>query len=90
LYLADVRELFCRIRPTLTYTPEASIPCSLEMVCQKAAPIWLPFADVNHRAFTVMGQLVFCKAADWLGDLLRAFEPWNYTRGCPSDTFTEE
>jgi hypothetical protein len=54
LYLAGVRELFCRISPTLTYTPEASIPCSLEMVCQKAAPIWLPFTDVNHRAFTVM------------------------------------
>ena len=56
LYLVDVRELFYRVRPTRTYTPEASIPCSPEMVCQEAAPIWLPFADVNHRTFTVMGH----------------------------------
>jgi hypothetical protein len=26
------------------------------MVCQKAAPIWLPFAGINHRIFTVMGN----------------------------------
>ena len=56
LYLVDVRELFYRVRPTRTYTPEASIPCSPEMVCQKAAPIWLPFADVNHRMITVIGH----------------------------------
>lgn len=33
-----------------TYTPEPSSPCSPEMFCQKAAPIWLPCTSitVNH------------------------------------------
>lgn len=35
-----------------TYTPAPSRPCSPEMVCQNAAPIWLPFTDVNHMLFT--------------------------------------
>ena len=37
-----------------TYTPEESRPCSPEMVCQKAAPTWLPFVDVNHMLFTLL------------------------------------
>jgi hypothetical protein len=30
-----------------TYTPEPSRPCSPEMVCQKEAPIWLPWEVVS-------------------------------------------
>jgi hypothetical protein len=40
--------LFCN---RWTYTPEESRPCSPEMVCQKAAPTWLPFVDVNYTLF---------------------------------------
>lgn len=32
-------------RLLITYTPEPSRPCSPEMVCQNAAPIWLPFTQ---------------------------------------------
>ena len=45
-----------------TYTPAPSRPCSPEMFCQKAAPIWLPFTgcqqlhptslDVRHHLHT--------------------------------------
>jgi hypothetical protein len=47
---------FCaRCQLVYAYTPEPSRPCSPEMVCQKAAPIWLPFADVNHKLFHSIG-----------------------------------
>lgn len=33
----------------VTYTPAPSRPCSPEMFCQKAAPIWLPCTYIiNH------------------------------------------
>ena len=48
-------ELRARCQSVYAYTPEPSRPCSPEMVCQKAAPIWLPFADVNHKLFNSIG-----------------------------------
>ena len=48
-------ELRARCQLVYAYTPEPSRPCSPEMVCQKAAPIWLPFADVNHKLFHSIG-----------------------------------
>ena len=39
------------ISASFTYTPEPSRPCSPEMVCQNAAPIWLPFAKSISTRF---------------------------------------
>jgi len=36
-----------------TYTPAPSRPCSPEMVCQKAAPTWLPCSHVSDASFLV-------------------------------------
>lgn len=43
LYLPFISVHHLLFRYVSTYTPEPSRPCSPEMVCQKAAPIWLPF-----------------------------------------------